>query len=116
MKIRDSISDGIPYEPVIEHELAFEEFMWSGLDRSKLASIMYHVSKNEGEGIGFTKNLFDRHGKSLKKNLNDGIPKEDILKGYKQYFGETGVIEEPKLKVSKSTISEYHIQYETESK
>src|SRR4030042_4968650 len=116
LALKQSISDGIPYEPVIEHELAFEEFMWSGLDRSKLASIMYHVSKNEGEGIGFTENSFDRHGKSLKRNVNDGIPKEDILKGYKHYLGETGVIEEPELKVSEPTISEYQIQYETKSK
>src|SRR4030042_1868694 len=116
LTIRQSISDGIQYEPVIEHELAFEEFMWPGLDRSKLASIMYHVSKNEGEGIGFTETSFDRHDKSLKRNLNEGIPKEDILKGYKHYFGETGLIEEPELKVSEPTISEYQIQYETESK
>ena len=59
LALKQSISDGIPYEPVIEHELAFEEFMWSGLDRSKLASIMSHVSKNEGEGIGFTEKSFD---------------------------------------------------------
>src|SRR4030043_843765 len=116
LALKQSISDGIPYEPVIEHELAFEEFMWSGLDRSNLASIMYHVSKNKGECIGFTGNVFDKNGNPLKKNLNDGIPKEDILKGYKHYFGETGVIEEPELKVSEPTISEYHIQYETESK
>ena len=116
LALKQSISDGIPYEPVIEHELAFEDFMWAGLDRSKLASIMYHVSRNKGEGIGFTENLFDWNGKSLKKSLNDGIPKEDILKGYKHYFGETGVIEEPELKVSEPIISEYQIQYESESK
>src|SRR4030065_708148 len=116
LALKQSISDGIPYEPVIEHELAFEEFMWSGLDRRKLASIMYHVSRNECEGIGFTENFFDRHGKSLKKNLNDEISEEDILKGYKHYFGETGVIKEPELKVSEPTISKYQIQYETESK
>src|SRR4030043_141188 len=28
LALKQSISDGIPYEPVIEHELAFEEFMW----------------------------------------------------------------------------------------
>src|SRR4030066_839754 len=99
LALKQSISDGIPYEPMIEHELAFEEFMWSGLDRSKLTSIMYHVSKNNGEGVGFTENLCDRNGKSLKKSLNDGISEEDILKGYKHYFGETGLIEEPELKV-----------------
>src|SRR4030065_384615 len=53
---------------------------------------------------------------ALKQSISDGIPKEDILKGYKHYFGETGVIEEPELKVSEPTISEYQIQYENESK
>ena len=102
LALKQIMSDAIPYEPVVEHEVAFEEFMWVGLDRSKLASIIYHVSKNRGECIGFTGRLFDRNGISLKRNPNDDIPREDILKGYKHYFGETGVFEDDELKVSES--------------
>src|SRR4030042_1961772 len=90
--------------------------MWAGLDRSKLASIIYHVSKNKGECIGFTGDIFDKNGNPLKRNLDDDIPREDILRGYKHYFGETGVIEESELKDSELTISKFQIQYETESK
>ena len=83
LSLKQSIVDDVPYEPIAEHEVAFREFMWVGLDRSKLASIIYHISKNRGECIGFTGKLFDINGVSLKRNPNDNIPREDILKGYR---------------------------------
>ena len=40
LALKQIVVDELPYDPVIEHELAFEEFMWAGLERSKLASII----------------------------------------------------------------------------
>ena len=114
LALKQIVVDELPYDPVIEHELAFEEFMWAGLERSKLASIICHVSRNRGECIGFTGKLFDRDGKPLKKNLGDGIPREDILKGYQHYFGKTGVFENDELKARKPETSEPQISDESD--
>src|SRR4030043_770616 len=116
LALKQRVCDGMPYEPVAEHEIALEEFMWAGLDRSKLASIIYYISKNNGEGIGFTGRMFDRNGVSLKRNPNDSIPREDILKGYKHYFGENGVFEENELESSEPETSELQILCESVSK
>src|SRR4030067_2120365 len=103
LALKQSISDGIPYEPVIEHELAFEEFMWSGLDRSKLTSIMYHVSKNEGEGIGFTENLFDMHGKSLTSNESEPkVSESQVLKNQEPESSSVQTLERSEAKTSES--------------
>src|SRR4030065_1506472 len=116
LALKQTMSDGMPYEPVVEHEIAFEEFMWAGLDRSKLASSIYQISRNKGEGIGFTGGMFDRHGVSLKRKPNDSIPREDILKGYKHYFGENEVFEENELERSEPETSELQILCESVSK
>jgi hypothetical protein len=38
-----------------DHENALQEFIRNGIKRSKLASMIYHVSRNKGEGIGYSK-------------------------------------------------------------
>ena len=60
--------------------------------------------------------MFDINGVSLKRNTNDGIPREDILKGYKHYFGENEVFEENELKSSEPETSELQILCESVSK
>lgn len=37
-----------------KHELALQEFLANSIGRSKLASMIYGLSKNHGEGIGFS--------------------------------------------------------------
>jgi hypothetical protein len=37
-----------------DHENALQEFIRNGIKRSKLASMIYHVSRNKGEGIGYS--------------------------------------------------------------
>jgi len=37
-----------------EHEIALEDFIISGIGRSKVASMIYSVYKNNGKGIGFS--------------------------------------------------------------
>ena len=37
-----------------EHEIALEDFIISSIDRSKVASMIYSIYKNNGKGIGFS--------------------------------------------------------------
>jgi len=36
-----------------KHEIALEDFIISSIDRSKVASMIYNIYKNNGKGIGF---------------------------------------------------------------
>ncbi|WJX39795.1 25S rRNA (cytosine(2870)-C(5))-methyltransferase [Trifolium repens] len=51
-----------------EHEFALQEFLINGMKRSKIASLIYHVSRNRGEGLGFSRfkenPLFSKPSKS----------------------------------------------------
>jgi len=42
-------------KPISKHEIALEDFLISGIDRSKIASMIYSIYKNNGKGIGFSK-------------------------------------------------------------
>jgi len=37
-----------------KHEIALEDFIISGIDRSKVASMIYSIYRNNGKGIGFS--------------------------------------------------------------
>ena len=41
--------------PLSKQEIALEDFIMSGIDISKVASIIYSIYKNNGKGIGFSK-------------------------------------------------------------
>jgi len=41
-------------KPVSKHEIALEDFIMSGIDRSKVASMIYNIYKNNGKGIGYS--------------------------------------------------------------
>ena len=41
-------------KPLSNHEIAFENFIMSSIDRSRVASIIYNIYKNNGKGIGFS--------------------------------------------------------------
>ncbi|KAK2432209.1 gag-protease polyprotein [Trifolium repens] len=38
----------------LEHEFALQELLINGMQRSKIASLIFHVSRNIGEGLGFS--------------------------------------------------------------
>ncbi|KAK2382366.1 putative mitochondrial protein [Trifolium repens] len=38
-----------------QHEFALHELLINGMQRSKIASLIYHVSRNRGEGLGFSR-------------------------------------------------------------
>ena len=41
-------------KPLSKHEISLEDSIMSGIDRSKVASMIYSIYKNNGKGIGFS--------------------------------------------------------------
>ena len=70
-------------KPVSKHEIALEDFIISGIDRSKVASMIYNIYKNNDRGIGFLEGK--PNGISLK------VCCECIKEGLKTYFVSEGV-------------------------
>ena len=85
-----------------EHEIALEDFIISGIDRSKVASMIYSIYKNNGKWIGFSED------KSKKISLKTCC--ECIKGGLKTFFvpegaePETVVQSEPEACSSKVKI------------
>jgi len=65
-----------------KHEIALEDFIISGIDRSKVASVIYSIYKNNGKGIGFSED------KSNEINLKACC--ECIKEGLKTFFVPEG--------------------------
>ena len=70
-------------KPLSKHEIAFEDFIISGIDRSQVASMIYSIYKNNGKGIGFSEGK--PNGISLKACC------ECIKEGLKTFFVPKGV-------------------------
>ena len=41
-------------KPLSNHEISLEDFIMSGIDRRRVASIIYNIYKNNGKWIGFS--------------------------------------------------------------
>jgi len=41
-------------KPLSEHDAALQEFITTGIDRTKVASMIYSINQNNKKGIGFT--------------------------------------------------------------
>jgi len=41
-------------KPMSEHDAALQEFITTGIDRTKVASMIYSINQNNKKGIGFT--------------------------------------------------------------
>ena len=41
-------------KPMSEHDAALQEFITTGIDRTKVASMIYSINHNNKKGIGFT--------------------------------------------------------------
>ncbi|WJX83571.1 hypothetical protein P8452_66227 [Trifolium repens] len=69
-----------------EHEFALQEFLINGMKRSKIASLIYHVSRNRGEGLGFSRfkdnPLFSKPSKS-----DNSKPKAVFVKSQSEAIG-----------------------------
>jgi len=65
------------------HEIALEDFIMSGIDRSRVASMIYSIYKNNDKGIGFSE------AKSNETNLKAYC--ECIKEGLKTLFVPEGV-------------------------
>ncbi|WJX45885.1 hypothetical protein P8452_32733 [Trifolium repens] len=62
-----------------EHEFALQEFLINGMKRSKIASLIYHVSRNRGEGLGFS-HFKDNPLLSKPSNIDKAKPKAVFVK------------------------------------
>jgi len=86
-----------------EHEIALKDFIISGIDRSKVASMIYRIYKNNVKGIGFS------YGKSKEISLKTCC--ECIKGGLKTFFVPEGaepktvVQSEPEASSSKAKIT-----------
>ena len=86
-------------KPLRNHEIALEDFIMSGIDRSIVASMIYNILKNNGKGIGFSE------GKPNETNLKACC--ECIKEGLETFFVpeglkvETVVQSEPEASSSK---------------
>jgi len=86
-------------KPLSNHEIALEDFIMSGIDRSIVASMIYNILKNNGKGIGFSE------GKPNETNLKACC--ECIKEGLETFFVpeglkvETVVQSEPEASSSK---------------
>jgi len=86
-----------------EHEIALEDFIIFGIERSKVASMIYSIYKNNGKRIGFS------YGKSKEISLKTCC--EYIKGGLKTFFlpegvePETVVQTEPEASSSKAKIT-----------
>jgi len=41
-------------KPLSKHEISLEDFIMSGIDRSRVAYMIYNIYRNNGKGIGFS--------------------------------------------------------------
>jgi len=51
--LKRTIEKGV-YKPMFEHDAALQEFINTGIDRTKVASMIYSINQNNKKGIGFT--------------------------------------------------------------
>jgi len=86
-----------------KHEIALEDFIMSGIDRSRVASMIYNIYKNNGKEIGFSE------GKPNETNLKACC--ECIKEWLKTFFVPEGakfgivVQSEPEASSSKAKIT-----------
>ena len=69
-------------KPLSNHEIALEDFIISGIDRSRIASMIYSIYKNNGKRIGFSE------AKSNETNLKAYC--ECIKEGLKTFYVHEG--------------------------
>jgi len=69
-------------KPLSKHEISLKDFIISGIDRSRVASMIYNIYRNNGKGIGFSE------GKPNEISLKACF--ECIKEGLKTFFVPEG--------------------------
>lgn len=84
---RDQITliKDISDKPLDKYELALQEFIISGFERTKLASMIYGVSKSKVEGLGFHQKPYNSMTEILVKQ-SDPSSSSTSQKGLNAYF------------------------------
>lgn len=68
-----------------EHEMALQEFIITDFNMTKLASMIYGVSRNKGEGIGYSQKRFNPRSEILIKPIKPSSS-SSANKGIDSYF------------------------------
>jgi hypothetical protein len=81
-----------------EHEAVLQDFLINGMKRSKIASLIYHVSRNRGEDIGYS--LLNNGNNPLqfvRLSKTPSKPKITFVKGRSENLdiSEPGMTSEP---------------------
>ena len=85
-----------------KHEIALEDFIISSIDRSKVASMIYSIYKNNGKRIGFSKDKPNETSlKACYECIKEGLKSFFVPEGAKF---ETVVQSEPEASSSKAKI------------
>jgi hypothetical protein len=84
-----------------EHEFALQEFLINGMKRSKIASLIYHVSRNRGEGLGFSR-FKDNPLSSKSSNIDKSKPKVVFVKSQSEVLNESASNRTSKPEAQKS--------------
>jgi len=85
-----------------KHEIALEDFIISGIDRSKVGSIIYSIYRNNGKGVGFSEGKPNEISlKACCECIKEGLKTFFLLEGAKF---ETVVQSEPEASSSKAKI------------
>jgi hypothetical protein len=86
-----------------EHEFALQELLINGMQRSKIASLIYHVSRNRGEGLGFSR-FKDNPLFSKPSNIDKTKPKAIFVKSQSEVKSVSDSEETSKSEVKKSEV------------
>ncbi|WJX62100.1 hypothetical protein P8452_47132 [Trifolium repens] len=84
-----------------EHEFALQELLINGMQRSKIASLIYHVSRNRGEGLGFSR-FKDNPLFSKPSNIDKTKPKAVFVKSQSEVKSASDSEKTSKSEVKKS--------------
>lgn len=68
-----------------EHEMDLQEFIINGFNRTKLASMIYGVSRSKWEGLGYSQKYFNPRFEILSKPTN-ASSSSSAKKGLNSYF------------------------------
>jgi len=85
-------------KPLSKHETALEDFIMTGIDRSKAASMIYSIYKNNGKGIGFSEGKPNEISlKACCECIKEGLKTFFVLEGAES---ETVIQSEPEASSS----------------
>jgi hypothetical protein len=85
-----------------EHEFALQELLINSMQRSKIASLIYHVSRNRDEGLGFSRFSKSNPLSSNSSNKDTSKPKAVFVKSKSEVQNVSDSEKTSKSEVKKS--------------